>query len=193
MSWIRQNLSGIIALILLIAVASLVIYWRTSVEDKPGDYHVRKGNYRLEDGFYDEAIKEFNLALKKNPRHEEAYLGLAITYLQMKNYDEALKYFNKTIEIAPNMAVAYADRGILYDRMGKYELALKDYRKALELEPKLAKGPGWLWRFLHNIPKKPPTIKQRADYIEAQLKKPPEERVLSIPEIDNKNSRLYKY
>ncbi len=192
MHWIRKNLSGIIALILLIAVSCIVIYWRTSVEDQPGDYHVRKGNYRLEDGFYNDAIKEFRTALEKNPSHEGAYLGLAITYMQMEDYDDALKYFNKTIEVAPNLAVAYADRGILYDRLGKYKLALKDYRKALQLDPKLADGPGWLWRFLHNIHEKPPTIKDRADYLEAELKKPPEKRVLSVPELD-RDKRLYKY
>lgn len=192
MQWLRRNLSGIVALILLIAVSYIVIYWRTQVEDKPGDYHVRKGNYRLEDGFYKDAIREFQLALDKNPAHEGAYLGLAITYMQMEDYDKALRYFNKAIDIAPSLAVAYADRGILYDRMGKYRLALRDYRKALKLNPKLAEGPGWLWRFLHNIHKKPPTIKDRADYIEAELKKPPGKQVLSVPELD-RDRGLYRY
>ncbi|RMG66915.1 MAG: tetratricopeptide repeat protein [Nitrospirae bacterium] len=192
MSWIRKNLSGIIALIILAVLTYTVIYWRTSVEDKPGDYHVRKGNYRLEDGFYEDALKEFRLALEKNPEHEGAYLGMGITYMQMKRYDEALKNLNRAIEIAPELAVAYADRGILYDRLGKYKLALKDYRKALELNPKLADGPGWLWRFLHNIHEKPPTIKDRADYIEAELKKPPEKRLLYMKEKDQDDT-LYKY
>ncbi len=186
-----RNTSGIIALILLALITGFVIYWRTTVEEIPGDYHVRKGNYRLEDGFYDQAIEEFNLALKKNPKHPHALLGLAITYMQMGKNQMALQYFNKTIELSPELAVAYADRGILYDRMGEYEKALADYKKALKLNPELAKGPGWLWRFLHNIDEKPPTIADRARYLEAELKKPPEKRVLRIPELDKKQ-RMYK-
>lgn len=187
----KKNLPGIIALILFFAVVGIVIYWRTSVEDIPGDYHVKKGNYRLEDGQYQRAIKEFNLALKKNPEHHGAYLGLAITYMQMKNNERALEYFNKTIKIKPDLAVAYADRGILYDRMGEHEKALADYKKALKLNPELAKGPGWLWRFLHNIHEKPPSIADRARYIEEQLKLPPEKRLLRVPDIDEKQP-MYK-
>lgn len=68
---------------------------------------------------------------------------------------------------------------------------MADYRRALELNPDLAKGPGWLWRFLRNVQEKPPTIKDRADYLEAELAKPPEERLLRVPEEDEKQ-RMYK-
>ncbi len=88
-------------------------------------------------------------------------------------------------------AQAYADRGILNDRAGQYEAALHDYRKALKLNPELAEGPGWLWRFLRNIPDRPPTIADRADYLEEQLKKPESERLLRVPELDAKQ-RMYK-
>ncbi|HHN65853.1 MAG TPA: tetratricopeptide repeat protein [Nitrospirae bacterium] len=191
MDRIRNNLSGIIALVLFISVVAFVIYWRTGVEDVPGDYYVKKGNYRLEDGQYEDAIKEFNLALQKNPQHHMAYLGLALSYMQMGKNKKALEYFNRTISLKPDLAVAYADRGILLDRMGEHEKALSDYKKALKLDPDLAKGPGWLWRFLRNIHERPPTIADRARYIEEQLKLPPEKRLLRVPEID-KQQRMYK-
>ena len=91
-----------------------------------------------------------------------------------------------------SLAVAYANRGILHDRAGRHDLALKDYRRALSIDPNLADGPGWLWRFLRNIPERPPTIADRAAYIEAELLKPPEDRLLRLPEIDDQQ-RMYKY
>jgi len=175
----------------LLVIMGIIFYWRVGVEDNPGDYNVKAGNYRLEDGQYEEAVKEFSEALKKNPENALAHLGLAITYIQMNKSAEALVELNRTIELAPEMAATYANRGVLYDRWGEYEKALADYRKALALDPEILEGPGFLWRFMRNIDEKPPTILQRADYLEAELAKPPAERLLRIPEKDEKQ-RMYK-
>ncbi|MDH3391845.1 MAG: tetratricopeptide repeat protein [Desulfobulbaceae bacterium] len=175
----------------LLVIIGFIFYWRVGVEKNPGDYNVRTGNYRLEDGQYDEAIKEFSEALGKNPDHVMALLGLAVTHMQMGKDDEAMQEFNLVIEKNPELAAAYADRGILYDRRGDHANALADYRKAMELDPEILEGPGFLWRFMRNIDEKPPTIKDRADYLEAELAKPEEERLLRVPEKDEKQ-RMYK-
>ena len=175
----------------LLVLIGFLIYWRTGVEDNPGDINVRAGNYRLEDGFYEEAEKEFSEALQKNPDHIMAHLGLATTYIQTGRDTDALQEFNLVIEKNPELAAAIANRGILYDRLGEHKKALSDYRKALELDPEILEGPGFLWRFMRNIDEKPPTIKERADYLEAELAKPEEERMLKVPEVDEKQ-RMYK-
>ena len=175
----------------LLAIIGLVLYWRVGVEKNPGDYNVRKGNYRLEDGQYDEAVKEFSTALEKNPEHAMAHLGLALTHMQTGKNGEALQEFNLVIEKNPQLAAAFADRGILYDRLGEYRKALADYQKALELDPKILEGPGWLWRFMRNIDEKPPTIQDRAAYLEAEFAKPEEERLLKVP-AEDKKQRMYK-
>ena len=71
----------------------------------------------------------------------------------------------------------------------KYEFV--DYRKAIELDPDILEGPGFLWRFMRNVDEKPPTIESRADYLEAELAKPEAERLLKVPEKDEKQ-RMYK-
>ncbi len=180
-----------VALLLVIGVAAFVFYWRVGTEKVPGNYNVTKGNYRLEDGQYDEAIKEFTTAISHNSEHVSAHLGLAITYMQMGRDNEALEEFNTTITLDPNLAAAFADRGILYDRMGRYEEALADYKKSIALDPEVLEGPGFLWRFMRNIDKKPPTIADRARYLEEELQKPADKRTLQVPEIDEEQ-RMYK-
>jgi tetratricopeptide (TPR) repeat protein len=175
----------------LLVIVGLVFYWRIGVEKNPGDYNVRKGNYRLEDGQYEEAVKEFSEALGKNPEHAMARLGLAVTYMQMGEDNEAMQEFNLVIEKNPELAPAYADRGILYDRMGDQQQALADYKKAIELDEEILEGPGWLWRFLHNVGDKPPNIKDRAAYLEKELAKPEEKQLLQVPEMDKKQ-QMYK-
>ena len=111
--------------------------------------------------------------------------------MQIGRLGESRKSFDRAIGLDDHYAQAYADRGILNDRSGQYEAALDDYRKALKLNPELAEGPGWFWRFLRNIPDPPPTIADRADYLEEELKKPESERLIRVPELDSKQ-RMYK-
>jgi Flp pilus assembly protein TadD len=186
-----RKISGVIMLLAMIVGGAVFVYWRTGVEDYPGDYEVRKGNYRLEDKRYEEAVTEFINALGRNPDHVGAHHGLAVTYLQMGQFDEALAEFSAAIGLDPSFAIAYADRGVVYDRVGRHEEALRDYRTALDLDPEVVEGPGWLWRFMRNISEKPPTIQERADYIEAELRKAPGERKLRLIEEDEKQ-RMYK-
>ncbi len=183
--------TAILAFVVVTAIFALFAYMRTEVEDVPGDYHVRKGNYRLEDGQYEDAIAEFELALEMSPRHREAHFGLAVTYVRMERLEDAVAKLDEVVEIDPGFGPAYANRGVVHDRLGRPEEAIADYRQALELDPELAEGPGWIWRFLRNIDEKPPTIADRADYLEAELAKPPEERLLAVPEEDAKQ-RMYK-
>ena len=188
----RENRAGVLVLMLFVGVVAFVLYWRTAVEDTPGDYHVKTGNYRLQDAQYDRAVAEFELALEANAHHPLAHLGIALALMHQERYEASLEAFDRALTLDDSLAVVYADRGILYDRTGQHALALQDYRHALALDPKLADGPGWLWRFLRNIPERPPTIADRAAYLEAELRKAPEDRVLRLPEIDAQQ-RMYKY
>ncbi len=111
--------------------------------------------------------------------------------MQMGDFTNSRLSFDKAIELDIDFAQAYANRGILNDRTGNYEDAVRDYKKAIEIEPEVTEGPGYIWRFLHNVSERPPTIADRAIYIESELKKPAEERLLKVPEIDEKQ-RMYK-
>jgi len=187
----RDRWTALLVLGIATAAMAYFIYGRAVVEDTPGDYHVKTGHYRLEDRLYPDATAEFELALERNPQHAGAHLGLALVHIQTGRLEEAVAKLDDTLELEPDLATALANRGIAYDRLGRHEQALADYRAALELDPRLAKGPGWLWRFLRNVDEKPPTFADRAAYLEAELAKPPEERLLSLPEEDAKQ-RMYK-
>jgi tetratricopeptide (TPR) repeat protein len=186
----KNTLAVIIALSIL-GIIGFYYYKYTVLETTPGENQYRLANKYLEDGKYDEALRILDELLVNNAEYKEAHLAKAITLLQMGEFYESRKSFDRAIRLDNNYAQAYANRGILNDRDGRYEAALDDYRRALKLDPELAEGPGWLWRFLRNIPEPPPTIADRADYLEEQLKKPKGERLLRVPEIDSKQ-RMYK-
>ena len=186
----RNILTALIALSVL-AFAGYAFYQTTTRESVPGENRYRLANRYLEDGKFSEALSTFDEALSLNPSYKAAFLGKAITLMQMERYNDARMEFDRAIALDENFAEAYANRGILNDRTARFEDAVRDYRKAAELKPELTEGPGLMWRFLHMADKKPPTIDQRADYIEAELKKPEAERLLRIPEVDGQQ-RMYK-
>lgn len=84
---------------------------------------------------YDQAITSFNLALKKNPRSAEAYMGLAIVWGDQGNYDKAMEFLSKAIEMEPKAGYFWF-RGEMRRRNKKdFERAVEDYNKILELIP----------------------------------------------------------
>lgn len=175
----------------IVAVIAVAYFNYMTKERVPGENKNRLANKYLEDGKLEKALSTFDEALSINPSYPANYLGKALTLMQLGRFDQARSQFDKAIELDDKFALAYANRGILNDRMGRYEAAVRDYRKAIEINPRLTKGPGLLWRFLHNVPERPPTIADRADYIEAELKKPEDQRLLSVPEIDAQQ-KMYK-
>ena len=191
MAWSEKKTQSIIYFLILTGIFAFVYYWRVGSVDETGEYNVRVGNYRLEDGVYDGAMEEFNKALQMNPDNANAHFGMAIAHMMKDDEAAAFEWFEKTMSLAPDFAPAYANRGIYLDKLGRYEDALEDYRRALTLDPDVAKGPGRLWRFMRNIKEKPSNIYDRAVYIQEQLKLPPEKRLLKVQGEDAKQ-RMYK-
>ena len=187
----KKNLLTPIIAFTCVVVFAIFYYQYTMKETVPGENQFRFANKNLEDGKYDEALRVFDEVISQYPDYKDAHMGRAITLMQLGMFDESRTAFNRSIKLDETFATAYANRGILNDRTGRFEEAIRDYRKAVELEPDIVEGPGYIWRFLHNVADRPPSVADRADYIEKELQKPESERLLSIPELDEKQ-RMYK-
>ncbi len=110
------------------------------------------------------------------------------------DYDDAIRRQDAMEVSADHLSiqgVVYANRGILKDRMGDYQGALADYRMAMKLEPRVTEGPGRLTRFMRNQADMPPTVQDRARYLEEQLAKSGSEQLMRISEEDARQ-RPYK-
>jgi len=85
---------------------------------------------------YEEALHDFNQAIKLDPKYSRAITRRGETYQSMKRYEEALQDFNQAIELDPKDTWAIAHRGQTYQSMERYEEALQDFNQAIELDPK---------------------------------------------------------
>ncbi|MDZ7991789.1 MAG: tetratricopeptide repeat protein [Nostoc sp. EfeVER01] len=89
---------------------------------------------------FNEAIADYNQAIKLKPDFVEAYNNRGNTYAKQGNYTQAFTDYNKAINLNPNLAEAYNGRGIVYRNQGKYTQALVDFNKAIELKPNNAEA-----------------------------------------------------
>ena len=178
-----------IAIVLTVAWVLWTIYDTTPRGS--GDQPYLAATKYFEDGEYEDALSAYRQALQENPEHNFALRGKAQALLKLQRYREALQAADEAIAREPEFAATYANRGIMHDFLGEYDAAIADYETALRLDPELAEGPGLMTRFLRNQPQRPSTIAERARYLREQLAKPPEERVLRVPEED-RQQRPYK-
>jgi len=193
--------------IVLVAAATFSMFtlWavvREMIDAPPGDYEVRQGDIMLGDGKFEGAIGRFDAALAVSPEHRGAMMGRAIALLELGRVDEAEQAFSDLIAFLSRslaaddptglavLAAGFANRGILRDRDGRHEAALADYRQALAIDAGAVDGPGLFHKIVYGDAK-PSTIANRADYIEAQLALPEDQRLLRVPELDARQ-RMHK-
>ena len=98
------------------------------------------GLHYYDQGDYEKAMVEFNMAIASQPDMAEAYNDRGLVYYALGDAGKAMADFNKALELMPNSAVTYSNRGGLYLFEGNHELALADLDKAIGLSPRLAKA-----------------------------------------------------
>ena len=191
--------------LMAILTVGMFVFWDVIddfVHKEPGDFETEMGSNRLQDGHYDEAIEYFDKALEASPDHRGALMGRALVFTLSERYDDAIAEYDYLIEYLSDtlqeddttgrgvLAAAYANRGIVLDRTGAYEEALASYAIALRIDEETVSGPGVVHKILHGADDVS-NVRQRAEYLAEQLQLPEEERLLRVPELDDKQ-RMHK-
>ncbi len=83
----------------------------------------------------DQALKQYQLALKLNPRYAEAYNNEGAAYQGKLNYSSAIKAYKRALKLNSRLAPSYRNLGLAYIEEGKYSKASPAFRKALQLDP----------------------------------------------------------
>lgn len=106
-----------------------------SVADRAAT-HDNRGVLLSAIGRSDEAVWDFNQAIKLDPSLGDPHVNLGSVLIRKGRYQEALDSINRGLDLGMSYAhVGYFDRGVAYEMMGKFKEAYFDYKKVLELEP----------------------------------------------------------
>ena len=164
----KQLLFALISLILVVTGCGI------GVSDY--DDAVLDGISHLNRGKPEEALADFNRAIKIDPQKADGYLGRANTLNTLGRYNDALEDYDRAMEVEPDLAKstlanAYINRGSAYSQLGQYKKAIADYEKGLELDPEIDDPPSFFERLFSNKPNTDQGIRKHLEFLKEKVKK----------------------
>jgi protein O-mannosyl-transferase len=114
----------------------LALFTDTARKSPDGDIpHYDLGYAYLRLGRIDEAISEYQTALKLNPDFFGAHYDLGYAYLRLGRIDEAVKEYQTAIKLNPDSADAHYHLGKAYAYQNHFDEAISEYNAALKIDP----------------------------------------------------------
>ncbi|MFH1701711.1 MAG: hypothetical protein ABIE07_14135 [Candidatus Zixiibacteriota bacterium] len=118
----------------------------------PEGYSLRGSAY-LKTYNYENALRDYRLALELEPYNQGHHLNFAGLYLYQKKYSEMLKYCRSALALNPNSLDAHLYLGTGYYTMQRYDSALVYFEKVIQANPaemKNYKTAGYCAYYLRN-------------------------------------------
>lgn len=84
----------------------------------------------------EEAVKDYQAAIKLFPAHFGARVGLAESYAQANEPEKALDAFTVAVQTFPDNPLVYNNRGMFLQHQGRAKEAIADFNQAIEIDPK---------------------------------------------------------
>jgi tetratricopeptide (TPR) repeat protein len=123
-----------------IAACSRVIDAASSTKNNLIDAYTNRGQEYYIKKDYTQAIADFDMAIRLNPRTILAYGNRANARSALKQPDAAIADYTKAIANDREYTAAYTGRAMEYENKGQKNLAIADYRAALRVKQKYQDG-----------------------------------------------------
>ena len=114
--------------------------WRHALDTSTYDYiaHDSLGYSLLEQGKIDDAISEYETALRIKPDYAESHNNLGNAMMLEGRVVEATDHYRKALELDPDAAEVRNNLGNALFKAGKVDEAIEFYRQALAKDPRTA-------------------------------------------------------
>lgn len=108
--------------------------WLEKNPERSDAYNMRGVAY-LELGQTEDAISDFNQAIRHDTTSYKPLFNRANTYLQSGKLPEALQDYNQVVRMEPALADTYLNRSAVLYEMQQYDEAQRDLEQARSLQP----------------------------------------------------------
>jgi len=115
-----------------------------------------RGVAHLDLGEPEQALQDFNRAIKLNPNDAVLYCNRGDAYAELGKYQLAMGDYDRALKMNPDMGTAWNNRGQANAETGELEAAVEDFGRAIELDRKNAAAwfnRGWTYFDLDKIDK----------------------------------------
>lgn len=102
--------------------------------------HYKSANDFLDQNKNADAIREYEAAIKANPKFADAWYGLGVAHHNEPDLDAAANAWKKAVLLDPKLYQAHAGLANTYMETGEFELAVKEYKALAELKPNYAEA-----------------------------------------------------
>jgi len=147
------------ALIAMMLVTRVQLgYWKNSFSLSSRAVSVTENNYMMHNslglalskqGQIEQAIEQYQAALKASPNFERAHYNLAVALAGQGNNDEAQKHYLQALKIKDDMALAYNGLGCLYKTQGNLDKAIEFFKKSLAVKERDIGS--WEYQIINNL------------------------------------------
>jgi tetratricopeptide (TPR) repeat protein len=158
LAWALQEISAQLSLpaLLNVSIAALaflglslrtrnqLVHWQNSetlfrhtITVSPNNWvaHYNLANYLDDAGHFDEAIKNYLMALEIDPGNRDPLNNIGWDLAAKGDYYGAITYFQKALQAQPNFFQAHYNIGKAYEKLGKLNEASEHYRQVLVARP----------------------------------------------------------
>ncbi len=137
--------AGSAAIVLCFALTRQQLgYWRDSETLFRHALAVTENNYRAYSGLgdaldkkgqTDEAISQYQEAIRLAPGFAEAHYNLGVALDKRDQTDEAIRQYQEAIRLKPDYAEAQNNLGFALAAKGRFDEAIENYHKAIQINP----------------------------------------------------------
>lgn len=98
-----------------------------------GIFHYNEGNKAFKAGQWEEAVRNYEMALHHDKEIQEVYINLSTTYLQSKNFEQAFKTLETLKGMNPSHPHLYYNYACYYALTKQTGASLESLKKAIDL------------------------------------------------------------
>ncbi len=117
-------------------------------------------------GRLDEAVAQYERALKAEPKNARVHVNLAAVLKNQGRFDDAISHCKIALDIDPKDAMAHNNLGASLEAQGKLFAAMSHYEQAVELRPDFADARGNLAAIMRQVQNSPAAIVRWREWID---------------------------
>jgi len=112
-----------------------------SNEVRTATYWLEGGDYLMDHGRYESAIKYYDYVISIDSELAEAWNKKGEALKNLGRYEDAIRCYDKAIRTKPDLASAWCNKGNVLQMLGSFEDALDCYDRATNIDPEF--GVAW--------------------------------------------------
>ncbi|NES67722.1 MAG: serine protease, partial [Okeania sp. SIO2D1] len=106
----------------------------TPSQSQDAESYFNQGFEHYDRGEYEQAIADYNQAIRLNPKFALAYYNRGVAYDLLGEYENALADYDASIRLNyTSLWLPYTARAGIYKKQGEYKKAIADYNQAIQI------------------------------------------------------------